>query len=471
MTPIALEQLAQLLNGQLFNTDPHSLDLRKVVNGISIDSRTITHGDLFVAIQGKHFDGHDYIVEAERKGALAAIVERQTGEYKFPGILVEDTKRALQIIANWHRNNCEALVIGITGSVGKTTTRHMLYQMLSGKYTGCESPQNYNNGIGVPLSLLQMTSEHEFALIEMGSSASGEIDSLTKIAEPEIGILTEIGPAHLDGLGTLDQVIQEKGALLKSISRQGHVFLPWHLYQLPEIRSEIQAKVLTVGVTESCDIAASEITYEQGILRFQVDNYPYEFPASGRHWLNSALICIGLAYELDFTPTEIQEGLNRFESIPGRCHHIQTNWGLILDDTYNASPLSVRAGLCSLTEVPNVSQRIAVLGDMLGLAESSEAHHRQLGKLVARSRIDFLITYGSQARDFARGAYQGGMSGSRIASFESMKDLLPILNLWATSSSAVLVKGSHAMQMGRIVQELQNRDQTSEFVMPLKRAA
>ncbi len=469
MTPLAITQLAQLLNGKLINAVPHPWDLCDTVDGISIDSRTIARGELFIAIRGHHWDGHNFLTEAQQKGALVGIVDHMPAGCDLPCIVVENTKRALQAIANFHRKNSEGLVIGITGSVGKTTTRHMLFQMLSGKYVGCESPQNYNNEIGVPLSLLQMTPEHEFALIEMGSSASGEIEFLAKIAEPEIGILTEIGPAHLDGLGSLEQVVQEKRTLLNSISRQGHVLLPWHLYQISEIRSEIQAHVLTVGCHESCDVAATNVTYKQGLLRFEVDRHVYELSATGRHWLHSALICLGLAREFGFTPAEIQQGLNRFESIPGRCYRIETSWGIILDDTYNASPLSVRAGLLSLTDVHCVSNRVAVLGDMLGLAELSEMHHRQLGKLVAHSGIDFLITYGHQARNFALGAYCAGMSGSRIASFDSINELMPILNLWTSPQTVVLVKGSHAMQMEKIVQQLQYQER--EVSWPMKRAA
>lgn len=469
MTPIALNQLAQLLNGKLNNTVPLSWDLSVSVDGISIDSRTITRGEVFIAIRGHHYDGHNFLNEARQKGAIAGIVDHVPMGCDLPCILVENTKRALQTIANFHRRNSEGLVVGITGSVGKTTTRHMLFQMLSGKHHGCESPLNYNNEIGVPLSLLQMTPEHEFALIEMGTSAFGEIEFLTKIAEPEIGILTEIGPAHLDGLGSMDQVIQEKRALLNRISRQGHVFLPWHLYQMHEVREEIQANVFTVGRHENCDVAASNVIHKDGLLRFEVDQFVYEFSATGSHWLNSALLCIGLAREFGFTPSQIQHGLNRFESIPGRCHRIEMPWGIILDDTYNASPLSVRAGLLSLKNVPSVSHRVAVLGDMLGLAELSEIHHRQLGKLVARSGVDFLMTYGPQAHYIALGAYQGGMLGSRIASFGTIEELMPILKLWTVPRTAVLIKGSHAMHMEKIVQQLQS--QVSEVSWPMKRAA
>ncbi len=459
MFPLTFTQLARLTDAEL-NTQARCDSA--TISSISTDTRSLRRGDLFVALKGTQFDGHDFLDEAVARGAIGTVVSVnnkscQTVGDQAASVAVDDPLQALQQLAQWNASQSDSLKIGVTGSVGKTTTRHMIHTVLSGQYRGIQSPGNYNNQIGVPLSLLCLSEEDEFGVIEFGASSPGEISNLAGWTEPEIGVLTNIGPAHLDGFGSVETVIQSKAELIDAVGANGLMFLPVEMACIPEIKRRLPARTITIGQADGSDILAEDVSFRQGVLQFSVAGEVYHLTVPGRHFLNSALIALGIARELGIPGRQIQQAFNQFKPLSGRCQLRQLGNWRVLDDCYNASPLSVAAGLDAIAELDGVSDRIAVLGDMLGLGKLSTYYHRKLGMQAAKSNLDFLVIYGEFAHDVAHGAIRAGMNGSRIGVFEDLDLLKEILELWMEQKCGLLIKGSRNMHMERVFAWLEER--------------
>ena len=276
---------------------------------IATDSRQVRPGDLFWALVGERHDGHDYLADAFRAGAAAAIVERVPDQLAGPLIQVEDTLLALWDFAEHYRRQFDTLVIGVTGSVGKTTTRRMIHAALGANFCGIQSPYNYNNHIGLPLSLLQLDGNDEFAVLELGASRVGEIADLADIAQPEMGVLTAIRPAHLDEFGSIENIVRAKSELLEALPQSGVAVLNGDDDRVREAAHAARCTVTMVGEREDNDLVAHWIRMENGSLRFCVDENEYEVPAIGRHHLTAALAAIAIAREVGMRPNEIADGL------------------------------------------------------------------------------------------------------------------------------------------------------------------
>lgn len=457
MHPLTVQQLLEVLDGELVSETSETGALRSLeICSVSTDSRTIQPQDLFFALSGPNFDGHDYLQEVCRARAAAAVVQRIPEEpLHLPFIRVKHTTIALQKLANWNRRMSDAVVIGITGSVGKTTTKQMLYQTLANAFPGCASPASFNNHIGVPLSLLQIEPQTEFAVIEIGTSRVGEIEHLAGIAQPEIGIVTEVGAAHLQGLQSVDQVAWEKSQLLNALPTSGIEIIPSRLQKHPAFRTRRSSQQMRTGTTPCASVRAEQVRKTDSGIQFAVEDREYHLPTLQPHWLDSALITIALCREFGCSTEMIQQGLDQFAPLPGRGNQIPTYFGRIIDETYNANPVSVISALRNFTHHHPQWLKIAVLGDLQDLGEHSIVFHRQVGREVARARLDFLLTLGPLAGEIARAAHHGGMPLCRIASFEQIQDLLMLLELWLEAPALVLVKGSRGMQMERIVEALQ----------------
>ncbi len=459
MFPLTFPQLAHLFKAEL--NVPASL-CTETIDAVSIDTRTLSPGELFFALPGTTFDGHDFLEEAAIRGAIGTVISAdsaycQKEEKKIPRVIVKQTLPALQQLARWNGEQSDSLKIGITGSVGKTTTRHMIHTVLSEEFTGIQSPGNCNNQIGVPLSLLQLKEDDEFGVIEFGASSPGEIAELAGWTKPEIGVLTNLGPAHLDGFGSVETIIQSKAELIDVVGDNGIMVLPIETASIPEIKRRLPTRVITIGQLNDCHVFAENLSFHRGLLQFSVDRYDYRLQVPGKHFMNAALIALGIARELGMSRSQIQAGFDRFNPLAGRCLYRQIgSWGVI-DDCYNANPLSVLAGLNALADMTGVSNRIAVLGDMLGLGERAAHYHRKLGTQIAKTNIDFLLTFGNFAGDVAHGALLAGMNGSRIAVFSEMALLQEILPLWLTDRSGILVKGSRNMQMEKVLAWLEQQ--------------
>ena len=432
---------------------------------VETDSRRVRRGDLFWALRGPTHDGHDHLAEAAERGAVACVAEQSGLESPpLPMIAVSDTRLALVDFAAWYRTQLNTRIIGITGSVGKTSTRHMLYSALSTKFPGTESPGNFNNEIGVSLSLLGIGPQDQFAAIELAASRSGDIADLTRLARPEIGVITSVTPAHLTTFGSLAEIARTKGELIDYLPEHGLVVLNGDNEFVRDMACFARCNVILVGTGDSCDLRAECVRSEQGQLRFEVEGHEYAVQTPGTHLITSALATIAVGREFGMTSDEIAAGLWEFLPVPGRCRAVPVGEWTVIDDTYNASPASMAAACDVLRHWQGASRRILITGDMLELGAESRAYHERLGCQAAAAGLDGLISMGQYAPDVLRAARQAGMPGGCLAQLAAGEIADMLLDCWLEPGSVVLVKGSRAMRMETIVEQI--RDLAAARIAP-----
>ncbi|MBD3675146.1 MAG: UDP-N-acetylmuramoyl-tripeptide--D-alanyl-D-alanine ligase [Planctomycetaceae bacterium] len=459
MTPLSFAQLVSAVDGR---QHPHGECPNVTFHSVQLDSRKCREGDLFWAVRGENEDGHHFIADAFQRGAVAAVVS-QPLQQSLPQIIVDDTITALGAFGNWYRRRQSGLVIGVTGSVGKTTTRNMIHTVLSGHYRGVQSPQNFNNQFGVPLSLLSMSEEDEFAVIEVGASAPGEVAQLGKIAEHEVAVITSIAEAHLSGFGSLERTLESKCELIDTLSESGFVVLNGDDPRLLEYSETLEKPFYLCGFGPQNHFRIEAVEMTADGMNFQINGQQLHLPVCGRHFLNAAAIAVAIASELGMEVEEVQSGFSSFTPGSGRCAATEIGPWTVIDDTYNASPRSMHAACRLLSEWPDSSaSRILVVGDMLELGESAVAYHRHLGHTIAESDIDFLIAHGDFAKTVAAAASHAGMPGHQIAVCPSFEIMEVLLDCWLQPGDVLLAKGSRAMKMERTLDiltelaELQN---------------
>jgi UDP-N-acetylmuramoyl-tripeptide--D-alanyl-D-alanine ligase len=433
------------------------LDADRLMRAVSVDSRTLQPGDLFWALRGIKFDGHDFVAAALRRGALACVVDEKSASGFGPRLVVSDTQRALGDFASWYRQRWETLVIGVTGSVGKTTTREMIHAVLSVRHAGRRSRLNYNNEVGLPLSLLELESSDEYGVFEMGAARRGDIRRLCEIAHPEVGVVTPIGQAHLETFGTLEGIYEAKGELLEALPRHGFAVVAGDDDAMRALASRASCPVTFTGEGPQNQVRATDIEFRPGRLRFAVDCKTYELAAPARHYLSAALCALAVAREIGMEPAAIAEGFGRFVGQPGRCTVDDGGAWTIIDDTYNANPLSMQAACLCLRDWPGTGQKLLIAGDMLELGHAAPASHRELGSWIARARVDRLLAFGQRAGDVSRGALIAGMKPHDVAECHELEALLAVLDCWIEPGDVVLVKGSRGMKMERVVEWLKQQ--------------
>lgn len=451
MEQVTLSELTSATHG-----DARGIAGDAAVTRVCIDSRTLRPGDLFWAIRGRNHDGHAFVEEAHRKGAAACVVERAAAA-RMTGrlIAVDDTLRALGDFARWYRHQRETLIIGVTGSVGKTTTREMIHTVLSARHSGTRSRNNFNNEVGLPLSLLELTVDDEFGVFEMGATKTGDIRELCEIACPEVGVVTAVGPAHLQSFGSLQNIYRGKGELLDSLPPHGFAVVGGDDENMRRMSERAACPVILVGEKPGNKVRASDVEFEPGKLRFSVDRKRYEVPAPARHYLVSALCALVVAREIGMDAGAISAGFQKFSPQPGRCRVEQINGWTVIDDTYNANPVSMQAACDCLADWPAEHNRLMIVGDMLELGEESLRRHAELGARIAAAGIDHLLSFGEHAKEVVGGAFRAGMSGHRLAEFQDLDSLLAILDCWLEPGDVLLVKGSRGMKMERVIEWLQ----------------
>lgn len=451
MQPIPVTDLLSATGGWAINFTADSLCVERIVT----DSRSVRPGDLFWAIAGDTHDGHDYIDEAARRGAVACVGQLERIQTRLlPTVGVACTRAALCQFAHWYRHQQDALVIGVTGSVGKTTTRHMIHSVLSRRFAGVQSPKNFNNELGVPLSLMEIDAAHEFAVLELAASQSGDIRSLCEVALPEVGIITRIAPAHLTGFGDIDTILRTKGELLEALPESGFAVLNGDDERLRSIRGRAACPTFLVGERPDNDLIARSVRLGNGRLVFTVDNIEFEVPAVGRHHVFSALAAIAVGVELDLSTNEIWEGLQHFSAPAGRCRSLSIGSWTVIDDSYNASPASMQAACETLRGWETRGRTILVAGDMMALGEQSRTYHTHFGQQVAACGIDRLLVLGKDAQTAADQACAAGMDAGCIGACEDIDTLRLHLEMWLSPGDVVLVKGSRGMRMERVIDEI-----------------
>ncbi len=434
--------------------------------GLTTDSRSISNGNLFLPITGERFDGHDFIAAAINCGARGSLVQRSQEE-KIKAthgdatlILVDDTLKALGDIAHFWRRKFEIPVIAVTGSSGKTTTKEMAAGIIGLGKKVLKNPGNFNNLIGLPLTLLEMNARHEVAILEMGTNTRGEIESLTRIANPDVGLITNIGPAHLEGFKSMDVVREEKWDLFNNMGSSGIAIINSDDDSLIDLASRWKGKTVTFGIKKDADVRAERIT-KKGVMgvnfTLKIDGFGCEVVMStaGEHNVYNALAAAASSWILGIKYDLICEGLIAFEPIHGRMKILKLkNGAFLIDDTYNANPASVRGALNTLNDLRGGHGSAVILGDMLELGERAEEMHEDIGSLMADTDVGTIYLRGSFSRAVSEGAIRKGLKNNRIFFPETTEEIVAHLRSYLKKGDWVLVKGSRKMKMEEIAQEI-----------------
>jgi UDP-N-acetylmuramoyl-tripeptide--D-alanyl-D-alanine ligase len=418
------------------------------VRGVSIDTRSLKPGELFVAIRGKRFDGHDFIPEAFRQGAAAALVDGR--EIRAPGCLYRaaDTLKALGDLARFHRDRFDLPVVAITGSSGKTTTKEMTRHLLSAKAEVLAAPGTQNNQVGVPLALFRLTAKPWAAVLELGTNQWGEIGRLTQISRPTLGVCLNIGKAHLETFGSLAGVLRAKGELWEKLDSGAALVLNADDPLLWEAGRRLKRRILWFGCRPSADVRAERIAAEGCSTRAKINGrWDLALPLPGRHNLMNALAALTCAQALGMDLRFCAERLSSAAPVPGRLAAREIEGCLFLDDTYNANPDSFHAALEVLKGIPAAGRRVVVCGDMLEQGEAAAVLHAELGRRIAASGVEALAAVGPLSGGLAEAARQGGLPAQKIWRFKSAREAGEFLLGFLKEGDVVLVKGSRGMKM------------------------
>ncbi len=450
MKPITVEILAKVLGADVLSHGTTG----DSVSGVSIDSRTIRAGDCFFAIKGKNFDGHDYLEQAFAKGAACAVVEKEAE----PGgniLKVTDTIKALGQFAGWYRGEMDFKIVAITGSAGKTTTREMAYHVLSRHFSCIQAPKSFNNAIGLPLTILSADEQHEIVIVELGSNAPGQISHLATIAAPDVGIVTNIYPAHLAGFGDIEAIIKEKASIANGLRAGGTLLVNGDFEQLVRYYGTVKQDFVTFGAGAACDIRGENlVSYGLG-GKLTIDGVEVTVPLAGKANLSNALAAWAICKQFDISVGDFAEAINTFEAIDMRLKIQMAGPITVINDCYNANPVSMANALDCLVQIGAGHRRVFICGPMAELGPHSEEMHRQLGQLVAESGIEVLATVG----DFADVVAEAAKTDARNEDFEififkNTNELCNNLSRFVQRDDIVLVKGSRSAKLEKAVQKL-----------------
>ena len=423
---------------------------------ISIDSRTIRRGDVFIALKGKNFDGHSFLGEAFKKGAAAAIVSREKEAHMSGGkpyilIGVDDTKKALKRLAFTLREKFKGKVIAVTGSNGKTTTKEMIAHVLSSNFDVLKNKGTQNNEIGVPLTIFRLKNDHQIIVFELGASRNGEIFSLKEMTKPDLGVITNIGQTHLEFLKTEKDVLSAKLELLTGEShRVKTAFLNFDDKNLKKAAISLKNQVISFGTRKDCQYRASNISLSDRGISFLInEKYKIRLQTIGQHNIYNALAAWAVGRQLGVSVADSQESLATFTFPPHRLQFMKIKDSFLIDDSYNANPQSVKAALKALSSIKQVQNKIACLADMCELGPASQRLHYEIGLEAGIMGIDTVISFGQFSEFVIRGAEKGGVEN--CVNVKSKKEMLQWLLDNARGKQAVLFKGSRVIKMEEIV--------------------
>ena len=446
MGRITLEQAAAWCGGRI---DPKYKDV--TFYGASNDTRNMKGGELFVALQGAR-DGHEFIPAALEKNAAAVLCSHCDGDY--PAIVVEDPRAALGAIARGERNRLGMKVVGVTGSVGKSTTKEMIASILETTFRTGKTPVNHNNDIGMPMAILAMPEQTEVAVLEMGMNHFREMAHLSSIAQPDVAVIVNIGTMHIEHLGSQEGILQAKLEILEGLRPDGEVVLNADDRMLWKVRRVSKPCTWFATMNPEAQVRGSEIRMEGGQTGFHVETADAQFdvsiPVEGNHFVPDALAAITVGLRMGVTPEHIVQGLARFQNMSGRQEMIHTDRFLIIKDCYNAGPESMDAALQVLGN--QKGRKIAVLGEMLELGVNAQAEHYRVGRIAAE-RADYLLAYGPNGSKMVEGAITGGLLGGKSQAFDDRQNLIRTLKRVAKPGDVLLFKGSRGMHMERVLDE------------------
>jgi UDP-N-acetylmuramoyl-tripeptide--D-alanyl-D-alanine ligase len=459
MNPLTLSQIAQLAGASLSSGDG-----TVVINKVSTDSRTIKPGELFVALRGENFEGHDFVEVCAKARATGALVDNNWAgnvPNNFALLRATDTLQAYQTLAANYRRSLALKVLAITGSNGKTSTKDFAASVLARRFRVTKTEGNFNNHVGLPRTILEATSEDEVAVWEIGMNHPGEIADLSKIAAPDAAIITNIGVAHIEFMGSREAIATEKGALAEAVKPQGTVVLNADDPFSEEIAARTRAKVVFAGTTggtvQAIEIRqspdGSEFTIVEGAHRCRA-----QLPVAGSHMVQNALLAVAAGRAFGLSIEECAAGLASAPLTRARLQIKEIGSVQFLDDSYNANPDSMKAALRTLAELDTEGKRIAVLGEMRELGTESERGHREVGETAATLGIDQLITIGDVAELIAEAARTAGLD--KVSSARSTAEAAKLLGEIAKPGDLILIKGSRAARTEEVIEQFGSENST-----------
>lgn len=435
-----------------------------LVNRVCSDSRQTQAGDLFFALPGERFDGHNFVTEVAEKRAAAVVVERAKAPVPFPKcavITVDDTRCALGRLAVAYRKDFSLPIIAVGGSNGKTTTKELIAAVLRQKFNTLWSEASFNNDIGVPLTLLRLEKQHEAAVLEVGTNHPGELAPLVRMIQPKFGVITSIGREHLEFFGDVKGVAEEEGWLAELLPSDGKLFVNGDSEWTETISRRTRAEVVRVGLSEKNDWRAREIRLTRNGARFQVDapgkvlSGEYRINLLGRHQVVNALFAVAIGAELNLSAAEIQRGLAECKPSKMRMHLWEVNGISVLDDAYNANADSMIAALQTLRELECEGRRIVVLGDMAELGTHSAAAHEEVGRCVTESDVAYFFAVGKMASVMAQAARSQGLNG--VEEFTDVETAANAVKNFVRTGDLVLLKASRAARLERVAEALRSK--------------
>ena len=454
---MTLTQIANACGGTLYLGDHLS---EKEITGAVIDSRLIKEGYLFIAAAGERVDGHDFIPSAFEKGALAVVCEQPPKAPAGSYILVDNSFTALKEIAKWYRMQLDIKVVGITGSVGKTSTKEFISSVLEQKYQVLKTVGNFNNEIGLPLTILGIKEEHQIAVLEMGISDFGEMHRLSEIAKPDICVITNIGQCHLENLGSRDGILRAKTEIFDFMSENGSVCINGDDDKLITIKEVKGRRPLRFGLGLENDIYATDIA-THGLfgstckIHVNQDEFEAQVPQPGEHMVLNALAATAVGTLLGLSPAEIAAGISSVKALGGRSNVLRNETYTIIDDCYNANPVSMRAAIDLLHKAD--TRKVAILGDMFELGNTEKELHKGVGTYAADHNVDVLLCAGSLSLNMYEGALsvkQEACSSLELYYFETREKLIEALPQILQKDDTILVKASHGMGFEHVVKAL-----------------
>ena len=457
---ITVKEVSSAINGRQISGSPDEF-----VKGLSTDSRKMTPGHIFLAIKGERYDGHNFLTNAINAGAVGVIVESDTYIAKelldknLVVINVSSTLKALGDLASWWRKQWGGKVIAITGSNGKSTTKEMAASILSLKANTMKSPGNFNNLIGLPLTILMLQEHHKLAVLEMGMNMAGEIARLTQIADPDIGLITNVERAHLEGLGNLNGVMRAKGELLRMMSKESTAILNGDDKVYKQLAPTFQGKVITFGLGKKNKVRAESIKkvgdYAQAFnIYINGKRIPVRINYPGLHNVLNALSGAAIAFCLSISNELIAQGLGSFRPLKGRFHFIDLNSGIrIIDDTYNANLSSLRAALQTIKGLVGKNQGLVIgFGEMMELGKESPKYHFDAGQLVAGMGARYLVVMGEHGRNVIEGACQGGMDREQTHIATTHAEMSDSIKAHLRKGDVIFMKGSRKAALDKVVE-------------------
>ena len=464
MKNMTLTNIARACNGRLIYP---AEDSRKETEhaeaaGVVVDSRKAGENFIFVATKGERVDGHRFIPDVFAKGALGVVCEKEPESLPGPCIVVEDSFEALKQIGEFYRQQLPVKVVGITGSVGKTSTKEFVAAVLSMKYKVHKTLGNYNNEVGVPLTVLSMPEDTEVAVLEMGINHFGEMHNLSRIARPDICIMTNIGQCHLEFLGSREGILKAKSEMFDFMKEDGSVCINGDDDMLASIKEVKGKKPVTFGLSEQCRVYAADIKGKglfgsEAVIHGNGESFAVQIPLPGEHMVYNALAAAAAGQLLGLTPEEIRDGIAAVESVSGRSHIVKLPDKVLIDDCYNANPVSMEAAIDLLLQADG--RRVAVMGDMFELGEQEKEMHARVGKYAADKGVECIICAGKLARCIYEGAREAAGErkdgpAAEIFYFEDRESLLEGINQILKPGDTILIKASHGMGFEKVVEQL-----------------